>query len=111
MTPSWKTIPTYQSKYIHPDDLTRPYVLTISAAQVRDLRQYDGTTCAKIVLRFDGARKALPLNKTQCMALEAITGTDDYTAWPGTAVQLAPGRARNGKPTIVISAPPASKME
>ena len=42
----------------------------------------------KLVMHFAGKDKALILNRTNCEAMEAITGTDDYGSWVGRSVVL-----------------------
>jgi hypothetical protein len=59
-----------------------------------------------LIIRFHGKKLALACNKTQASALERITGTDDYTRWPGHAVTLSPGKAATGADTILITAAP-----
>jgi len=66
----------------------------------------------RLVASFYGKSLRLILNKTQAQALAAITGTEDYTAWPGHQVVLSAGIAPNGKGTITISPvpdPPTAK--
>lgn len=60
----------------------------------------------RLVASFYGKSLRLILNKTQAQSLEAITGTDDYTAWAGHHVVLSAGIAPNGKGTILISPVP-----
>lgn len=60
----------------------------------------------RLVASFSGKSLRLIMNKTQAQSLEAITGTDDYTAWPGHHVVLSAGIAPNGKGTILISPVP-----
>lgn len=50
----------------------------------------------------------LPLNRTQCLALAALAGTERFADWPGTRVTLSPATAPNGKPTIRITAAPTA---
>jgi hypothetical protein len=58
---------------------------------------------AKIIVKFEKARKSMILNKTQAGAIAEIAGTDDYTKWNGTEVVLVAGVASNGKDTIVVT--------
>jgi hypothetical protein len=65
---------------------------------------------AKAVLDF-GRSKRLPLNRTQCLALAALAGSERFADWPGLRVTLHPATAPNGKPTIRITAPVLSPAE
>lgn len=57
----------------------------------------------RLVLSFHAKTLRLVCNKTQAEALATITGTDDYTRWPGHEIVLSVGRAPNGSETLVIS--------
>jgi hypothetical protein len=61
----------------------------------------------KLLLRFHGKKLLLACNKTQATQVERITGTDDYTKWPGHTLLLSPGKAPTGAATITITAAPA----
>ena len=61
-------------------------------------------TKTQAVLSFEGKTKRMILNKTQCRALAAITGSDAFTDWVGRHVELVAAQAPNGKPTIAIKA-------
>lgn len=54
------------------------------------------------VLSFEGARRRLILNKTQCRALAEITRSGQFKDWIGKTVALQAAKAPNGKPTIAI---------
>lgn len=103
----------FPSEWLCADDLRgRPYTLTISHIEF-DLfpihpKTQEKTT--KAVVRFERAQKALILNQTQARQIEEIAGSGSFADWPGTRVTLAPGRAPNNKPTIVIGRPPAEAM-
>lgn len=94
----------YPGKYLKADDLNgKSYTLRIVAVNVELVRQFDGTKAWKVVLSFDKAQKLLILNKTQCRALAAITGSELFARWQGVTVRLSPVTAQNGKPTIHIA--------
>ncbi len=96
----------YPDKWLRVRDLQgRRVVVTVSEVTVEALRQVDGSTRRKIVLAFAGARKRLPLNKTQAYAVAEIAGSEEVEDWVGVRLALRPGRARNGKETIVIERP------
>ncbi len=60
----------------------------------------------RLIVAFYGKQLRLVCNKTQANALAIVTGSDDYTLWPGHRVVLSTGRAPNGSDTIVISPVP-----
>ena len=61
----------------------------------------------RLVVRFHGKKLALCCNKTQVASLIDITGTDDYSRWPGHLVTLTPSAVDRGRATITIT--PASR--
>ena len=93
----------YPMKWLKAADLPGPVVVRIEGISFEELydqqaREYS----TKLVISFVGARKRLIPNKTQCEAIWEITGSENFDDWPGCEVELKPGRARNGKPTIII---------
>lgn len=103
----------YPSPWVSPDDIGRPTTVIVTAVTVEEFRQPDGTKQPKIVLAFKGARKRLPLNKTQAKALAELLG-DDAEKWAGRTIILAPGMAPNRKATIAVGMakrPPAETEE
>lgn len=96
----------YPPRWLKPTDLPKPITATIAAVNVEDLyNPKAGEHQQKAVVSFQGGRKRLILNKTQCAAIEKITGSEVFTGWVGHAVTLSPGKAPSGQPTIVISKP------
>lgn len=96
----------FPSKYLSAEDLRgNRYTLKIVSADVELLRGIQGEHYSA-VLTFESAQKRLVLNKTQAQAMAQITKTEVVSAWAGKRIMLSPGRAHNGKPTIVISAAP-----
>lgn len=96
----------FPSKWLKATDLEKPISIDIVAVDFETV--YDaknGEHVLKLVVGFKGAKKRLIPNKTQCEALWAITSSEFFKDWVGHSVILAPGRANNGKPTIVISRP------
>jgi hypothetical protein len=59
----------------------------------------------RLLIRFHGKKLGLLCNKTQAGVLARLTGTDDYTRWPGHSVVLTPGKAGSGQDTITVSGP------
>ena len=94
----------YPDKWLKAADLNnKPVTVTIkSAIPEQFYNKQERCDEWKVVLDF-GRTKRLILNKTQCEALTAITGTETFTRWTGTQITLKPSRAHNGKPTINIS--------
>lgn len=94
----------YPSPWISPDDIARPTTVIVTAVTVEEFRLPDGSKQHKIVLAFKGARKRLPLNKTQAKALAGLLG-DNAEAWAGRTIILAPAVAPNRKATIAVGTP------
>ena len=104
----------FPSKYLSAADLARPVVLRVAAVDVEEFRQQGGAKEWRPVGRFatlggQATHKALIANKSQCRALAQLANSERFADWPGVAVQLAPGRAQNGKATILIQAPPTQE--
>lgn len=96
----------FPSKWLKAVDLEKPVCIEIVAVDfetVYDVQIHEHIL--KLVVGFKGAKKRLIPNKTQCESLWAITGSEVFADWVGHTVTLAPGKAHNGKPTIVISRP------
>ncbi len=94
----------YPSQWISPDDVSRPFTVVIAAVSVEEFRRPDGGKDHKIVLAFAGARKRLPLNKTQAKAL-AAPARRRRRGMEGTTIILAPATAPNRKATIAVRRP------
>lgn len=93
---------------LEPADLQgKSHALTIKAVDVEEVYNPRAKrTLPALVVTFEHARKHMKLNKTQCAALIKLTGTDDYSQWPGARVILTPADAPNGRQTIVVTASP-----
>ncbi len=76
------------SLWLKADDLQggKPIVV-IETAEVKE-NTYNGETKKQIVLTFVGKEKQLGLNFTNASRIVDLTGTEDYTQWPGTAIKL-----------------------
>lgn len=93
----------YPSQWVRSRDLNgKAVTVTIQAVTVAEFRTPDGRMHLAAVLAFVGKKKRLILNKTQCRALVAITGSERFNEWVGHEVQLTPAMAPNGKPTIGV---------
>ena len=94
----------YPPKWVKAADLNGQAVavtITDVAIETQYIPQINDTK-TQAVLSFEGKTKRLILNKTQVMALAAITGSDTFADWVGQRVDLVADRAPNGKPTIAI---------
>lgn len=74
----------FPSKFLRADDLgaSRPIV------QIEAVRLERIGDDQRLIVRFAGKGKALPLNRTNATAIAEIAGTDDTDRWPGTLVRL-----------------------
>ena len=75
----------------------------IAGVSVEELRLPDGSKKIAAILAFPKTDKRLILNKTQCQAMIAVTGTERLGEWAGHSITLAPATAPNGKDTIKIT--------
>jgi len=91
--------------YLEPADLKgQSHAVKIIMAKAEPI--FDPITrrdVQRIVLAFENRKKKMPLNKTQVAALIDITGTDDYSKWPGAEITLTPATAPNRKDTVTIT--------
>lgn len=107
MTRSYKDL--YPEKWIKPSHLNgRPHDRTVRAVRVDDV--WNPRTRAKepaviLTLSHKGKRSAgeLILNKTRCIQMEEITGTDIIDDWIGAHITLYPA-VKSGKNTIYVKA-------
>ena len=75
----------YQSKFLRGSDLQRAVTVTIARVvleQIGDDR--------KLVVYFDGAKKALALNRTNATSIAELVGSDDTDRWAGARITLRP---------------------
>jgi hypothetical protein len=81
----------FPSKYLKASDLKgKPITVTIERAPIETLKSPDGKEETKTVLYFVGAKKTLPLNRTNWDSVAEITGEDDSDNWPGHKLELYP---------------------
>lgn len=99
----------YPSKWLSHDDLNgRSYTLEIATVKFDEF--YNPITKdkeLKAFLVFANAKKCLILNVTQCHSLTDIFKSERFSDWDGS-ITASPGKAPNGKPTIIITAPAAA---
>jgi hypothetical protein len=75
----------FPSKYLKCADLKgKPITVTIERAPIETLKGPDGREDTKNVLHFAGAKKTLPLNRTNWDSIAEITGEDDSDNWRDT---------------------------
>lgn len=100
----------YQSPWLSLSDLAgRAARVTISEVKIEEVRQRDGSKARKVVLSFTGKKKRLICNVSQARAAGEAWG-DDLDQWVHKQAILQPGKAENGKDTILlIPVPPAAE--
>jgi hypothetical protein len=80
----------FSSRYLQAADLGgKPINVVIEKAPLETLKSKNGEE-VKTVLHFRGAKKSLPLNRTNWDSVADITGEDDSENWPGQQIQLYP---------------------
>jgi hypothetical protein len=89
----------FPSKYLQAADLRgQPVNVTIERAPLETLKNKNGEDI-KTVLYFRGAKKALPLNRTNWDSCADLCG-DDSDDWPGHQIQLYPTTTSFGADTV-----------
>jgi hypothetical protein len=89
----------YYKFYLKAEDLMgKSHMVKVSKAYPKKF-----FTETKLVLEFEGKRKALKLNETQAEAMMDITGTEHERQWVGAEVTLTPAKLFNGKQTIKVT--------
>ena len=89
----------FPSKYLQAADLRgKPVNVTIERAPLETLKNKNGEDL-KTVLYFRGAKKALPLNRTNWDSCADLCG-DDSDDWPGHQIQLYPTTTPFGADTV-----------
>lgn len=84
--PSYKTA---FGSFLKQEDLQGKAVrVQIAHVGPEEVKDENGKMEKKLLMHFVGKDKALILNRTNCEAVEAILGTDDYEAWIGAKVIL-----------------------
>jgi hypothetical protein len=90
--------------YLRADDLPEDKLVPVTIARVTRADVWNPHMKIKeptLVLWFVGKRRPLSLNNTRVNDILEITGTDNYTRWPGTKLRLARG-VQSGKHTVII---------
>lgn len=99
----------FPSKWLRAGDLPETGTrVKVATAELENIRRPDGEERLAIVLSFTAGgrpcQKRLACNKTQAMAASEVLGTEEFSRWPGHDLLLVPGRASNGKATVVVKA-------
>jgi hypothetical protein len=96
--PSYKE--TYKSASLKAEDLkNKRRNLTVAGVETKRF----GDDGDKLVMSFEETDKTFVLNKTNCVTLESLLGSDDTDDWVGTRITLRPDMTTfNGKPTPCI---------
>lgn len=80
----------FESRFIRPDDLKgHDWTLTISHFRIETLPSKFGGEHVRGILSFQGAKKALPLNRTNAEACRAMWG-DETDDWVGKRLTIYP---------------------
>lgn len=88
----------YYKFYLKPEDLLgKTHVVKITKAYPK---KFFGDE--KLVLEFEGKRKALKLNETHAQDMMTITGTEHESQWVGVTITLTDKKSFNGGHTIKI---------
>ena len=101
----------YASPWLSLADLAgRAARVTICEVKVEEVRQRDNSKARKVVLSFSGKKKRLICNVSQARAAGEAWG-DELDRWVGKAAILQPGKAENGKDTILLVPVPPAEHE
>ena len=84
----WKklTNPNYLGSYAFQPGEEK--ALTIASVGLEEVTNPEGGKERLIVAHFQQPEKPLILNKTNCKAIEKLSGTPDVEKWPGTGIIL-----------------------
>ncbi len=75
----------YPSKFLRASDIGQARAVV----EIEDVRLEDVGGDRRLVARFRGRQKAMTLNKTNALALQEITGSDNSDDWAGVHVRLS----------------------
>jgi hypothetical protein len=80
----------YQRNFAKENFQAGPRIMTIKEVTVEVFKSKgpDKPDEKKLVLRFLEDERGCVCSKTRAEAVETITGTDDYTKWAGTKIEL-----------------------
>lgn len=91
----------FQSDYLGAWDLPagKDVVVTIAAISVEQLTNSRGKKEQKPVLTFDGKKKGVVMNKTNCKTIAALYG-NDTAQWIGKRIALYATQTQFGNDTV-----------
>ena len=90
----------FPSKFLVAGDLNgKSIALKILRAPIETLKNKNGED-TKTVLYFKGAKKSLPLNRTNWDSVADITGEDDSDNWAGHQIELYPTTTQFGSDVV-----------
>ena len=97
----------FPSKWLKASDLQgRSFTLTVKRVEMVQVHSpYTGQTEWKAAVIFAEAKKQLLLNVSQARVMAELAGTEVLERWAGLRVALMPGRAKNGKETVLVTKP------
>ena len=95
--PSYKTA---FGSFLKTEDLQGKAIrAVIESIAIEEMKTDEGKE-KKLVARFHGKEKGLILNRTNCEAIEQITGEEDYDNWVGHQIVLFPTTTKFGNKTV-----------
>lgn len=101
-------IQDWQRPYLRVEDLNgREFTLTVSAVKMVLTNKYKSNDKVwRPVVNFSKAAKYLTCNFTQARQFSQLAQSATIADWVGLKVTIKPGRANNGKATIMVTRPP-----
>jgi hypothetical protein len=73
----------FPGRYLNAESITNPKAVEIDSIDLEEVFHK-----RMLVARFVGLDQGLVLDLTNSKAIAAMAGTDDYTKWPGSVVEL-----------------------
>jgi hypothetical protein len=99
----------YPRQWMKVEDLAgKRKLVKVAGVSFHDFPKPTGEKERSAILHLEGESLRLVMNKTRCLAMAEIVGSERFADWPGHEIVLAPGRAKNGKDTIAILPPSAA---
>jgi hypothetical protein len=86
----WRTLQDNTNKYVAAFDLAgKDVTLTIKEVKSELVEAQTGDKKRKVIVYFNGAKKPMLANTTNCKTIASLYGTD-VEAWKGKAITLYP---------------------
>ena len=89
----------FPSRYFKAVDFPQPRNLTIKEVEMLELKDPSGESKDRLVVRFDGEKKAMVLNGTNYDAIADMFG-DETDGWLGKTVSLYSTTTRMGTKVV-----------